>query len=87
MNIYDLRRYGAVAFMAVAAAAIVFFLYYSNSLAKEVSAQERERMQVWADATREIARSAPDGSGESETARLNFLLGIIKSNKIGRAHV
>lgn len=81
MNIYDLRRYGAVAFMAVAAAAIVFFLYYSNSLAKEVSAQERERMQVWADATREIARSAPDASGESETARLNFLLGIIKSNR------
>ena len=31
------------------------FVLVSNSLVADLSAQERERMQIWADATKQIA--------------------------------
>ncbi|MDE6078618.1 MAG: HAMP domain-containing histidine kinase [Duncaniella sp.] len=55
------------------------FLAYSDSLVAELSAQERSRMQIWADATTEIANMAAsetDGSGTT----MDFLLSIIEDN-------
>ncbi len=77
-NIYDLRRYGRVAFLISAAAVVALFLYFSNGLIKDLSAVERERMQLWADATKELV-SATTASNATET-NIDFLLGIIKSN-------
>ena len=53
-NIYDIRRYATAAFMLISVGIVVSFLYISNSIVKDLAAQERERMQIWADATKEI---------------------------------
>lgn len=71
-NIYDFRRYGRFAFLISAAAVVASFFYFSNTLVSELAVQERERMQIWADATREIVAN-PD-------ADIDFLLRIIEGN-------
>ena len=81
MNIYDIRRFGTVLFFMVSIAVVVVFVLVSNSLVADLSAQERERMQIWADATKQIADigqnpDAPDVSPEN----LEFLFGIIEQN-------
>ncbi len=77
MDFYGWRRYAVVALCA--AAAVVAFLWYSASLVGDLAEQERARVQLWADATREITIGVPEG-GDAETSRLNFLLGIVKAN-------
>ncbi len=79
MNIYDIRRYGTVAFLVTAGIVVGVFLWFSNTLVKDLADQERARMQIWADATKEIV-NATSGTDESETAHINFLLSIIKAN-------
>ncbi|MBD5294430.1 MAG: ATP-binding protein [Bacteroides sp.] len=73
LNLYDLRRRGTVAFMTATILLVGIFLWVSDSLVRDLSEQERQRMQIWADATRQIA------SADSSTD-LDFLLAIIKSN-------
>lgn len=75
MNIYDIRRYGTYLFLLLSAAVIVVFLYFSGSLVKDLGVQERARMQIWADATREIARTT-----DFDNANIDFLLSIIEGN-------
>lgn len=75
MNIYDIRRYGTYLFLLLSAAVIGAFLYFSGSLVKDLGIQERARMQIWADATREIARTT-----DFENANIDFLLSIIEAN-------
>lgn len=58
-----------LATVAVAAA----FLWVSDRLVGDLADQERDRMQIWADATREIASADP-------TDNLDFLLSIIQGN-------
>lgn len=36
------------------------FLYFSNILVKDLAERERERMEIWADATKEILRQFGD---------------------------
>lgn len=69
-------RYGKVIFVVTAAAVVGMFMYVSTRLVADLSEQERERMQIWADATREILRTA-DGAGGTD---IDFLLRIIESN-------
>lgn len=73
LNIYDLRRRGTVVFMTATILLVGIFLWVSDSLVHDLSEQERQRMQIWADATRQIASA-------DSTTDLDFLLGIIKSN-------
>lgn len=78
-NIYDIRRKGFIGFLLLSVAVVGIFLFYSDSLVKDLSEQERERMQIWADATREIVNT---GSGESEMpSNFDFLLSIIERNR------
>ena len=51
-----LSRYGKTAFLITASAVVAVFLYVSTGLVRDLSEQERVRMEIWADATREIAR-------------------------------
>lgn len=72
-----LNRYGKAAFLVTAAAVVGVFLYLSAGLVRDLSAQERSRMEIWADATREILHAATeDGSGVD----IDFLLRILESN-------
>jgi two-component sensor histidine kinase len=55
-----------------------YFLYFSNNLVKDLSEQERDRMQIWADATKELVSMSV--ATESSPANVNFLLSIIEAN-------
>lgn len=79
MNIYDIRRYGTVAFIVIVGVVVAFFLYFSNSLVRDLAVQERARMQIWADATREIV-NAVSSADQSESDHIDFLLSIIIAN-------
>ena len=59
----SLRHFGRTAFLVTAAAVVAMFLWVSDGLVRDLSRQERERMQVWADATREMVRVLSDDSG------------------------
>ena len=79
LNIYEIRRYGTIIFMVVSLAVVGVFLYFSDSLLKDLSEQERSRMQIWADATREIVKASADDSGGASSS-IDFLLSIIEGN-------
>lgn len=72
MNIYDLRRRGTAIFLVISLAVVGFFLSVSNNLVEDLAQQEKGRMQIWADATREIV----SGDGTD----VDFLLRIIEDN-------
>jgi len=58
--------------LAMSLVLVSVFIYFSNSLVKDLAKQERERMQIWADATREMVTSTD--------ADVDFLLSIIQGN-------
>ena len=72
-NIYDSRRIWKMVLLAVSLLLVAVFIYFSNTLVKDLAKQERERMEIWADATRELTTSA-------ETD-VDFLLRIIQANR------
>lgn len=61
--------------MLTACIAVVgIFVLVSNSLVDELAVQERQRMQIWADATKEIVSAGIDTD-------IDFPLGIIRANR------
>ena len=72
-SIYDRQRTGKMIFIAVSVIAIIIFLIISNNLVKSLAAQERERMNIWAQATEKLAQADMDTDFE-------FLLSIIAQN-------
>lgn len=78
INIYDARRIGVVAFLIVSVVLVAFFLYVSNNLVNDLAAQERERMQIWADATKEIADITENEDFSNDN--IDFLFSIIQRN-------
>ena len=52
------------------------FIYISNNLVKDLATQERERMQIWANATKELTSA----SGTGMNTDVDFLFSIIESN-------
>ncbi len=78
INIYDARRIGVVAFLVVSVVLVAFFLYVSNNLVNDLAAQERERMQIWADATKEIADITENEDFSNDN--IDFLFSIIQRN-------
>ena len=72
-NIYESQRAGKVIFLAISAITIVVFLVVSNNLIKELSEQERIRMEIWADATKRLANA-------DENTDFDYLLSIIQLN-------
>ncbi|MCF0218834.1 MAG: HAMP domain-containing histidine kinase [Muribaculaceae bacterium] len=82
MTIYDVRRWGTALFMLLVVVVVGAFLWFSNSLVEDLAEQERARMQIWANATREMATIT---SGETdiplESSFFDFLLNIIEENR------
>lgn len=79
-NIYDIRRYGKIAFLLTSAAVVALFLYFSDGLIRDLTHVERERMQIWADATREIVSATTLSDEDAPMPDIDFLLSIIQSN-------
>lgn len=78
-DIYHTRRVWKWVLVAVSIVLVGNFLYFSNNLVKDLSKQERGRMQIWADATKELATMSI-ATDSTSTANVNFLLGIIEAN-------
>jgi len=87
-NIYDSRRTWKLIFLGISIVMVALFLYISNNLVKDLAEQERGRMEIWADATRELATLGDTGSTDAEgnpigsapTTDVDFLLKIIEAN-------
>lgn len=72
------RRLFPTLFIIISVTVVGYFLYYSGTLVDELAGQERARMQIWANATRQII-SSDDAS--SSPGNLEFLLSIIEDNR------
>lgn len=72
-NIYDIRRYGKITFLVIVVVVVAIFLYFFNNLVKDLSKQERERMEIWADATKEMIT-------QQSGTDVDFLFSIINRN-------
>ena len=59
--------------LAVSLILVGIFIYISNGLVKDLAKQERERMEIWADATRELTTSTD--------TNVDFLFHIIQGNR------
>lgn len=81
MKLYDLKGAFKVTFLLLCAVVVAWFLYYSGSLVEGVADMERARMQIWANATREIVNIGNADDGKSYEGDLEFLLGIIEDNR------
>ena len=83
-NIYDSRRIWKIALILVSIVMVAGFLRISNNLVSDLAAQERDRMEIWADATKELAAMSnepvPDENGVITTADIDFLFSIIERN-------
>lgn len=77
-NIYDLQRYGRVLFLLLSVGVVALFLYFSNNLVTDLAAQERERMEIWADATKALVDQTMFSDEESPASR--FLSSITERN-------
>ena len=72
-NIYDIRRYDKITFLVIVVVVVAIFLYFFNNLVKDLSKQERERMEIWADATKEMIT-------QQSGTDVDFLFSIINRN-------
>ncbi|MBR5171232.1 MAG: HAMP domain-containing histidine kinase [Muribaculaceae bacterium] len=86
-NIYDSRRIWKFVFLVLSLLLVALFLYISNNLVKDLAEQERDRMEIWANATRELATlgsgTETDADGnpiETSATDVDFLLSIIEAN-------
>ncbi len=66
-------QYGKTIFLVCSTISVIIFLIISTNLVKQLSIQERERMNIWASATEKMAQT--DGNADFE-----FLLNIIAQN-------
>lgn len=73
MRFIPRQRPGILAVIVISALAVIGFLLVSNSLIKQLATQERERMNIWAQATQRLAQA-------DINADFEFLLGIISQN-------
>lgn len=60
INIYDGQRFGKLIFLVISIITIAIFLIISNNLVKDLSAQEKERINLWANAMQHINQNPED---------------------------
>ena len=74
----DISRYWTLLFLIATVAVVGLFLYVSNNIVNDLARQERERMEIWADATKEIISISE--SDNPEASNVEFLFTIIERN-------
>lgn len=72
-NIYDTRQKFKIVFLSVSILLVAGFLYISAGLVKDLSNEERKKMEIWAEATRIAASTSTDSD-------LGLVLKVIRSN-------
>ncbi len=87
-NIYDSQRTWKMVLLAISLVLMALFIWISNNLVRDLAEQERDRMEIWADATKELAAMAnePVGDGQDDNAMgsmpadVDFVFSIIERN-------
>ena len=82
-NIYDKRKLWKWIFLFLSVVLVGFFLIVSNNLVNDLAKQERERMEIWANATKALATapmSIDDNGMAMQSGDIDFYLGIIEKN-------
>ena len=82
-NVYDSRRIWKLALIAVSLILVAGFIWISNNLVKDLAKQERDRMEIWADATKELASMSNEPATDEQgnllmPTDINFLFSIIE---------
>ena len=72
-NIYDTRQKIKTIFLLISVILVGGFLYVSNKLVHDLSIEERNKMEIWADTTRAVA-------SEDMNMDMGLILKIIQSN-------
>lgn len=60
-NFYDSRRIWKSVLIVISLILVGAFIYISNNLVRDLATQERERMQIWANATKELTSASSTG--------------------------
>lgn len=83
MGALRFRRLFATLFCCLCVLVVGVFFYYSSTLIDGVADQERARMQIWADATRQIINldNGTDSTSAPDRPDLEFLLSVIEDNR------
>lgn len=72
---------GVIAFLVCALVTVGVFIAVSNDLVADLAQQERERMELWANATKEIVSlTSAEAMDEGPGPDIDFLLSIIEGN-------
>lgn len=72
-NLYDARQKLKIAFLSVSVLLVALFLVISNRLVEDLSTEERNKLEIWAEATRSVA-------GDQSDIDMNLVLKILQSN-------
>ncbi len=72
-SLYDIRQTGKLIFLLVSLLLVGGVLYVSNNLAEDLAGEERKKMEIWAEAVRELA-------SEKTEINLDLILKVLESN-------
>ncbi len=75
MNIYSKKQVWKLFLLFFAIFIGIGSLLYTNHLVKRLSEEEREKVEIWAEATRQLGQQGIDGGN------INFLVKIIQNNE------
>jgi len=74
VNIYSKKQYWKITLLVIAVVIALTSLWYTNILVNKLQIEERKKVELWAEATRQLANS--EGSGD-----LSIALKVIIDNK------
>jgi two-component system, sporulation sensor kinase D len=72
-KLYQLTRQLKLAFILIAAGIILTSTIFTNKLANSLAEEERKKVEIWAEATRQLIQS-------NDQTNINFALSIIEAN-------
>ena len=76
MNIYSRKQVWKFLLLAVAVIIGISSLWITNSLVKKLSAEERKKVELWAEGMKQVANSNPENSSD-----ITFPFTVIKNNE------
>ena len=72
-KIQEISQHFKLVFIVVGAAIVVASTYFSNKLGESLALEEKRKIEIWAEATRQLILS-------DETTNLDFIISIIEGN-------
>lgn len=73
-KIQEISQHIKLIFIVVGAGIVVASTYFSNQLAESLAQEEKRKIEIWAEATRQLVLS-------DESTNLDFIISIIEGNK------